>query len=547
MNKLNSYHLFFVKAFTLGILFLLLFDFTSICQNALWAKYVGQKAGYDINYPYVFHIDTANNSYYISQIDRKPLEITKFNSSGSLDFKLTFDTVNQDFFFETDKSGIDVLQTFVNIDYDQNLYFYGIFCGLFTPNPDSPEFKIVADTFKIFICKYDKNGKFIWINTIDTITNSYDINELSTCFDSSGNIYLSNLLPLTHIDDYTIKVDPSKNSTIKINKEGKIIWRKPFYGLYQIQNNTIFRLKGDNYNYIWGISNFPIKISYDSITISKIDTNGKSLKSKLIIKGNFDSICWPTSYKPYIGCEFKIRDKYILISGYYWGKLDFNFGNSNPVYLSNSTILDVSSHHFKEPLFKPFIALYDTAFNFIWVKETKQTDAFFSTDSNFIFGINYKSLTAYDYNGNVRFDWPFKNYLPLYELILFNKNNFFIAGELEKDQTFYSNKGNFELKYGYGNNIFLARYLMDTFYLSLPHSIKPSKVTIYPNPANNSIFISGVENNATIIIYNLDGREMTNKIIRSGEEIDISFLKSGMYMIKLIYDNNLDFCKLIVN
>jgi hypothetical protein len=68
---------------------------------------------------------------------------------------------------------------------------------------------------------------------------------------------------------------------------------------------------------------------------------------------------------------------------------------------------------------------------------------------------------------------------------------------------------------------------------------------IYPNPAFNRINITcSHSQNATLMIFDLQGKQLMNTIIDS-EQIDISFLPKGIYMIKLIEDDDIITNKLI--
>ncbi|GHV33908.1 hypothetical protein FACS1894178_0390 [Bacteroidia bacterium] len=66
-------------------------------------------------------------------------------------------------------------------------------------------------------------------------------------------------------------------------------------------------------------------------------------------------------------------------------------------------------------------------------------------------------------------------------------------------------------------------------------------MSIYPNPANDYITIASTNNvnldNCMLEIYDVYGRVCVNKKINSSEGIDVSFLKKGYYLIKLMPQN----------
>ena len=67
-----------------------------------------------------------------------------------------------------------------------------------------------------------------------------------------------------------------------------------------------------------------------------------------------------------------------------------------------------------------------------------------------------------------------------------------------------------------------------------------NKINIYPNPASHEVSIQqfGDLQNLEIIIYDVSGREMKKeKLSRAEKTIDVSWLRSGMYVVKII-DNS---------
>ncbi len=72
-----------------------------------------------------------------------------------------------------------------------------------------------------------------------------------------------------------------------------------------------------------------------------------------------------------------------------------------------------------------------------------------------------------------------------------------------------------------------------------------SKIKIYPNPADDLLFVSAPEN-TEFAIYDLNGRMVLNKVNISGKSVfDISFLPAGIYQIRLNTANGVITQKLI--
>lgn len=69
-------------------------------------------------------------------------------------------------------------------------------------------------------------------------------------------------------------------------------------------------------------------------------------------------------------------------------------------------------------------------------------------------------------------------------------------------------------------------------------SVKPidlSRITIYPNPVEDRLFISSTESVKRVEIYNLQGK-LVKVVINSTQEIQVGDLKSGTYLIKITTD-----------
>jgi photosystem II stability/assembly factor-like uncharacterized protein len=79
---------------------------------------------------------------------------------------------------------------------------------------------------------------------------------------------------------------------------------------------------------------------------------------------------------------------------------------------------------------------------------------------------------------------------------------------------------------------------------------KPGSLNIYPNPATDQIIIetseSGSNLNGTISLYGMAGHELIQKQVQgSRSEINVSALPNGIYFVRLIYEENIEFGQFI--
>ncbi|MFN4083361.1 MAG: T9SS type A sorting domain-containing protein [Bacteroidia bacterium] len=68
------------------------------------------------------------------------------------------------------------------------------------------------------------------------------------------------------------------------------------------------------------------------------------------------------------------------------------------------------------------------------------------------------------------------------------------------------------------------------------YALNNDKISIYPNPANNILFIKNADKNSTVIIYDSNGKQLINSNLQN-EQINISEIPNGFYIIIIKSDN----------
>ena len=68
-------------------------------------------------------------------------------------------------------------------------------------------------------------------------------------------------------------------------------------------------------------------------------------------------------------------------------------------------------------------------------------------------------------------------------------------------------------------------------------------VSLYPNPANDIIRIEGLEGEHEISIYNAMGVRVMTSVMDNGQEIGISDLPVGLYLIRIDGRHTMRFIK----
>ncbi|MFZ1496830.1 MAG: T9SS type A sorting domain-containing protein, partial [Saprospiraceae bacterium] len=79
--------------------------------------------------------------------------------------------------------------------------------------------------------------------------------------------------------------------------------------------------------------------------------------------------------------------------------------------------------------------------------------------------------------------------------------------------------------------------------LSTNDNFLPNSISVFPNPSNYYIQLSGLTKPENYLIYSVLGVEVKNGIISNIDRIDIQNLKTGQYYIKLNNGHTLNFIK----
>ena len=83
------------------------------------------------------------------------------------------------------------------------------------------------------------------------------------------------------------------------------------------------------------------------------------------------------------------------------------------------------------------------------------------------------------------------------------------------------------------NGVFASTAGMPIVCLLNTNTFNKDDFKVYPNPAENELYVEGVEN-AELLILNMQGQIVLKIQLNSDKKIDVSNLKSGMYMLNII-------------
>lgn len=83
--------------------------------------------------------------------------------------------------------------------------------------------------------------------------------------------------------------------------------------------------------------------------------------------------------------------------------------------------------------------------------------------------------------------------------------------------------------------------------LGVDNTLVRDNFNMYPNPVNNTLYVTSKSNNAVVNIYNITGKVILTKTLAQGENmVNVSNLASGIYLARFVSDNKVDTKKLII-
>lgn len=234
-----------------------------------------------------------------------------------------------------------------------------------------------------------------------------------------------------------------------------------------------------------------------------------------------------------------------------------NYANLSNFFISHNTVIGVSG---QQNLNKPLVNIYMGS-PFVRYQNVNFAKNLFSADTN---NVNIVNLNTYVPNGTCNQPWQTETF---FSNNMWNKvpNNAGLNFSQELQNTTISQNVNY-------NNLApiipdasnptliatvpLANYITDDYFhhprnnntnigavessvSTNTSSIESNNLMIYPNPTSNKLFFNQKLRAQNISIYDLQGKRLFENTNFSGNEIDISKIKSGVYLL-VISDNKIE-------
>lgn len=471
--------------------------------NIIWAKKAG---GTNSVTEISVAVDTFGNIYAAgnytgSSISFDSIILIHTIGTGNDIFLAKYDTDGNVIWAKSADGLYDEQALSVTVDISGNAYVTGIFNSYtlsFNPNVSLSHISSYCgcNPANMFLVKFDPNGNALWAKSAGCKNFAF-----SVAVDKSKNVFVTGFFSrYMTLDNFTIVETDSANSKrdiflVKLDSAGNVLWLKKAGGTNDEDGNSIaVDILGNVY--LTGAYLSPT-IDFGTVTLTNTSNIGSAFNLFLAKYDPDGNTLWAksaTSMNNYVsGNAVAVDDVGNPYVAGYFGGCDLNFGSYMLAYINNSNILT---------------AKYDINGNFLWAKGT---------------GCNGVTSIALD-----------------------PSNKIYIAGN-------FCQNVNFDAivlpNLDFSCYMFLAKLNDDTLAVSIDNNNRPS-ISIFPNPASNSIKISVPQKSAPmaigIEILNIEG-QIIRTINSDGSDviIDVSNLSSGVYIIKVQTDKGISIQKLI--
>ena len=451
------------------------------------------------------------------------------------------------------------------VDNQLNIYIAGTFQDTVDFDSNIGINNLVYLSGNIFFAKYDINGNYIYAKNIGSSDLS-NFNSLNYKFaiDNQYNLYLLGVFigegDFDPSSSYVSMTGDNSLFLAKYDANGGYLWSGTTSRIFPLGYNYLYNIAIDNNNSIYLTGSFWNSVDFDisasthyisslgsaDIFFAKYSSSGNLVFTKTIGSLGGEGVT-----------DILIdNSKSIIIMGQFSGMLDFD-PSGNMVTLNSQGYGDI------------FIAKYDSVGNYTWAKSFGGVGV--DKGNSICIDASNNLYTTGLFNGNACID-------PLGSIggnatsqgdadIFFSKYNSNCELIWAKSMGTFGYDTGYYIKKGGSNNIYLVLQCSDSLdvdfdqnvikigngivkYTELPTSIEESLSNIfevYPNPTLGSVSIKSnqILNNILVEIIDIGGRIIYSRAFEDTNFIDLILGEKGVYFIRVEYQNELHYYKVI--
>lgn len=539
---------------------MLLVSAVGLSQSHSWS---GRFGGEGEDVVLKMHVDAAGSVFTTGYFT----ESADFDISDGV-FLLNGGMFYQAFVQKTDKDGNFIWAksfggdsfdngTDVTTDAAGNVYITGVYEQSADFDPGEGEFILTSSGgLDIFVVKLDSNGNFVWAKSMGG-TEYEETSAIGT--DALGNVYLTG-----YFND-EVNFDPGQSDfsltsagwsdgfVTKINADGTFAWAKQFGGTeFDLSLDMKVKPSGDLYI----VGNFRGTADFDPDPTNEHNLTAGSDAGFLLhltADGNYVNainVGEATQGVYLLSVDVDHTDS-AYITGYFGGDLSLGLINGtdttlqSPLYY-NGLVLKVNSNR-NTVWAQQFVAEEMSAPYAIAVNSNGETlvsgyyggtlqlgDTLLTKESE---NAMESFLAKLDANGNFINGYSFGgiNFVDKSAMGIDSENNIYLSASFEttSDINPDANGSNFVTSAGFRDNYLIK--MSDSILNVKDFSNKNNALRAYPNPATTQITLDfdGILVGMTYEIIDVSGRLVKTDKLDSHQQIDISSLHSGVYVVKV--------------
>lgn len=451
----------------------------------------------------------------------------------------------------------------ITVDNSENVYVTGYFSGSIDFDPNGGDNTITSVGGKdIFILKLDSDGNLVWVRALEG-SGSTESQANSITLDNAGNLIISGEFDGTMDFDGDVGTENKTSSgstdifTLKLNSDGDFIWVQAFEGntldnCYSVcidgSDNILLtgRFHGTvDFDPGVGVDNRTALSGFGDIYTLKLDQNGNLL--------------WANTYggtNNEFGESVEVdNDGNVYTFGRFRETVDFD--------PSGSTYNMTSAGNQDA-----FIQKVDPLGNLLWVKTFGGLYSAFAqsialdTDANMYLCGFFSDTIDLDPSGSVaeftalstfsngfiskldssgEFVWgcvlPSISSVTPRSICVDENANVLVTGRFSETVDFDPTGDTLELSSTFGS-VFVVKY--EEGFTSIDEMGNSAVLSAYPNPTNGSLKIKALFDFKETSLYASNGSriDFNNDCYCSEQEIDISELPQGIYILKVVSKNS---------
>jgi len=517
-------------------------------NNVIWAKKYG---GVNLDAPNDMVTDKDGNIYitgeyqYETNFEDITLTaangfirtfITKTNPSGTLLFAKQFGGTGTDG------------NTKITADNEGNVYITGIFSGEITFGSTTFNAGINLD---VFVTKQDALGNVLWATRFSGLQGAGIILSESIVTDHQDNVYTTGNFYGVDINVGNSTLTPfgteSNIFVIKQDALGNVMWAKNFGG--DDGSVLVSKIISDDFGNTYLIGTFLGSVNFGNTTLINSKPSGRNIfLTKLDTSG---AVLWA-------------KDLGENDPGGFVETLDIALDKNDNIYFTGrfSGKIDIGTSTFNSSSINSVVVKTDNSGEFLWVKKLESNSPIIGlgitvdASNNVYVAGRFSSMAWFDdiyldTNTNSVDAFVLKiNSLAMVEWVgKFEGNGSAVASNITVDAAGdilvvgdFINTKNFGdttlTSVSNSDDIFLVKLSPDG--LAIDKNQNVNYWSVYPNPTNNFInldFSDGIEN-ISVEMFNMLGQRVKvfeNK--NNFKNLDLSEFTSGIYLLKIIKDN----------